>query len=134
MSNYMNMSGFSPREAASMIFKFWKSCHRCLNAPLQKIISCPRPDYSDLVGLLHIYYLSCPFIYIHKRNRIIHTPITALFKNFIVTLAYSSSLLIFYSISRNHSTLSYFNVTENKQCFTFLFHLLFSDIVLIPNK
>lgn len=95
MSNYMNMSGFSPREAASMIFKFWKSCHRCLNAPLQKIISCPRPDYSDLVGLLHTYYLSCPFIYIHKRNRIIHTPITSLFKNFIVTLAYSSSLLIF---------------------------------------
>ena len=98
-------------------------CHWCLNGPSYKMISCPRPDYPDLVGLLHALYSSC-LLYVFQKG----------VESFILPLPhFSRTLLSFYllafncgSIPSNHSPFFYaLTITKDRKCFAFVFHLPF---------
>lgn len=63
----------------------------------------------------------------HKKNRIIHTPITPLFENLSFYLLAHLSSSWYYSQQPLNFLLS-FNAIQNRQYFIFLFHLPFSTI------
>lgn len=106
------------------LLKSQKSGHWCLNGPLYKMISFPRPDYPDLVRLLHTHYPSC-LLYVFIKGTESFTPVLSHFSR--ILLSFYLLALTHDSIPSNHSTFFYvLTVTQNKQCFAFVFHLPFS--------